>query len=388
MKIAIFLGEFSTSARRLDFHFNNIWDSSRGATGSELALVMVASILAKRGNQVHLFTCMAEPHNVTNMWEGVHIYNIENRFTIIDDSFDTLISLNEPNVFFGLCKKPYRICWQFLNDFNYCYEGFDDEVNKWLGVCQQHVGYLLKQLPLETHHKWSVLGLGCSPEWYKDERVPGRVIWCSSADRGLHNLLMIWPKIKTAVPNASLKIFYHFGYGNIENIEPNQTMTDEQCLQNGSKINYSIPIIEIGHRVRWLKYAIEKLKPFGVEHIGSVSVNQMKKEFNEASCFGFSADTVAFAEGFSCSTLQSLASFTVPIITDVDCLGEVYNESGALIVKSPVKDNLDEYTNLVIKSLTDKRFADSIIDKCRIFAMQNTWDQIIDQLEDIIKNGK
>ena len=49
--------------------------------------------------------------------------------------------------------------------------------------------------------------------------MPGRVIWCSSADRGLHWLLSQWPKIKEAVPYASLKVFYHFNYGDLDKIE-------------------------------------------------------------------------------------------------------------------------------------------------------------------------
>ena len=250
-----------------------------------------------------------------------------------------------------------------------------------------HTDHLIKLMP-HTKDKWGTIGLGVSSEWYKDERVEGRIVWCSSADRGLHNLLQIWPKIKQAVPYASLRIFYHFNYGNIENVEPDNIMTDEQCLQQGSKINYSIPIVEMGQRVRWMKNAIEKLKSFGVEHVGSVSRKQMIKEWNEAFVLGYSCDTVAFAEGFSVTIAEAHASFTVPVITDVDCLGEVYQNSGAIIVKSPLKNNLDEYTDLVIKSLTDKRFADSVIDKCRVWAFMHSWEQIVDQVEEIIKKGK
>src|SRR5579859_3947011 len=127
MKIGVLFGEFSVGSRALDFHYNNIWDSSRGLTGSDLSTVMLSSILAKRKHDVHLFTCMAEKHNVPKIWEDVNLYNLEDRFKIIDDSFDVLISINEPKVFFGLTKKPLRILWQFLNDFNYCLEGFEEE---------------------------------------------------------------------------------------------------------------------------------------------------------------------------------------------------------------------------------------------------------------------
>ncbi len=374
MKIAVILGPFSVGPRPLDFHFNNIWESPRGLTGTDLATVMICQELAERNNDIHLFTLHSEPNNKPDIWGRVKIYNLDEAPTKIDDSFDAIISINEPNMFIGLPSKPIRICWQFLNDFDYCIPGVDSVVDKWLGVCQQHVDHL-KGLNKTDPNKWGVLGLGCYPEWYKDERIPGRVVWCSSADRGLHWLLQIWPQIKAAVPYATLKIFYHFGFGQIEQVEPNDKTIKPH-------------IVEMGQRIRYMKHAIEKLKPLGVEHIGGVNRITINKEFNEASVLGYTCDTVCFSEGFSVTTLEAHASFTVPLITDKDCFGTVYKNSGALMVKGSIKDNLQEYTDLMIKSLTDQQFANRVIDKCRVFAMQNTWVQIAEKMENVIKQGK
>ena len=386
MKIAIFLGPYSTSPRPLDFHYNNIWENPRGLTGSDLALVMIGTCLQKRGHEIHLFTIHAEPHNKPSAWENIKIYNYDERFSIINDSFDAIISLNEPNVFIGLTEKPFRICWQFLNDFPYCEPGYDNYVDKWLAVCQQHMDHLKSLIP--PSNKWEVLGLGCEPAWYQDKRVDGRMVWCSSADRGLHWLLQEYPKIKAAVPNATLKIFYHMDFSHIENIEPQQAESDETMRSRGYAINHTVPMVEMGQRIRYIKNAIKKLKHLGVEHIGPVSRDQMRKEFSEASVFPFSCDTVTMCEGFSVSTLESHASFTVPVITSQDCLGSIYKDSGAIVIPAPIKEHLSEYTDAVIRALTDKRFADGIIDNCRVFAMQNTWDIVSEKMESIIKKGK
>lgn len=370
MKIAIILGAYSIGTRPLDFHFDNIWISTRGLTGTDLCFVKTAQELHKLGHEVHLFTVHAEPHNKPNMWEGVKLYNFDERLTKVDDSFDCLISINEPDVFRGMPEKPVKIVWQMLNDFPFCQPGFDDYVDQWFGVCEEHTEYLKKIAP--RPEKWDTLHLGCSPEWYTDQRVPGRVIWCSSADRGLHWLLSQWSQIKSAVPYASLRIFYHFNYGNIDKIEPNST-TDHPH------------IIEMGQRIRYMKYALEKLKSLDVEHVGSVSRIQMQKEFNEASVFGFSCDTVAFSEGFSVATLEAHASFTVPVITSKDCLGSIYKDSGAIVIPTPVKNYLSEYTAAIIKSLKDKEFADNIIEKCKKFAANYTWENRAKKLENIIK---
>lgn len=373
MKIAVILGAYSIGTRPLDFWFNNIWDSTRGLTGTDLCFVKTAQILAQKGHEVHLFTVHAQPDHKPSYWENVRIHNISDMYHIIDDSFHGMISINEPDVFRGLSDRPVRIVWQMLNDFPFCQPGFDDYVDHWFGVCDQHTEYLKAQAPKPD--KWNTIPLGCCPEQYEDKRVPGRVIWCSSADRGLHLLLSQWPYIKSAVPHASLKIFYHFNYGDLDKIEPSDTKAHPH-------------VVEMGQRIRYMKYAIEKLKSFGVEHIGSISREQMKKEFSEASVFGFSCDTVAFSEGFSVSTLEAHASYTVPIITSQDCLGSIYQNSGAIVIPSPVKDNLADFTKSVIRGLTDTELANGVIEKCRQFAENHTWESSISKLEEIILRGK
>lgn len=373
MKIAVILGPFSIGPRPLDFWYNNIWDSSRGLTGTDLTTVMLSRELVLLGHDVSLFTVHAQENHKPQTWEGVKLFNL-NECAVLNDSFDAFISINEPDVFRGLPSKPLKICWQFLNDFRYCQPGFDSYVDRWFGVCQQHVDYLKPTIP--DIRKWGILGLGCTPEWYTDQRVPGRVIWCSSADRGLHWLLQEWPKIKRAVPYASLRIFYHFSFGNIENIEPDQSPAHAEFLK------------EMGQRVRYMKNSIERMKHLDVEHVGSVSRERMKKEFNEACVLGFPCDTVCFSEGFSVTTMEAHASFTVPIITDKDCLGSVYQDSGAIIIPSPIRDNISQFSDQVIRALVDQKFSNRIIDKCRVFAMQNSWSEIAQKMQNIIKEGK
>jgi glycosyltransferase involved in cell wall biosynthesis len=373
MKIAVFLGSYSIGNRPLDFWYNNIWISSRGLTGTDLSTVMISKELVKLGHNVSLFTIHAEPHNKPDTWEGVKLYNFIERHTIVDDSFDAIISINEPDAFRGVNTKGVRICWQFLNDFSYCQLDYENFVDIFLSPCDMHMKKL--QTLSQNKNKWSVVPLGCEPSWYQDKRIPGRVIWTSSCDRGLHWLLSQWSKIKLSVPNASLKIFYHFDYGNILNIEPQDK-------------NNHPHVVEMGQRLRYIKESIKKLKHLDVEQIGSVSRDVMAKEISEASVFAFSADTVAFTEGFSVSAMENHAGYTVPIMTDIDCLGSIYGNSGAIIIKSPIRDNLVDFTNAVIKGLTDQNFANNIIKKCVEFSSNYTWSKIALKIEHIINTNK
>jgi len=374
MKIAVILSHLSVGQRPLDFWYDNIYKSSRGLTGTDYSAVQISKELVERGHDVHLFTVHAQPNNKPDEWMGVKLYNCDDRFAGINDSFDVILSINDPNVFFNLTEKPLRICWEFLNDFPFARPGFDDKVDMWLAVCEQHRDYLFTQMPEEKYtkqEKWQILNLGCDPDWYEDRRVKGRIIWASSPDRGLHNLLEIFPSIKEAVPEAHLKVFYHFDYDHIKDIDPYGP-------------NNHPHVAEMANRIKYCRYALEKLKPLGVEHVGSVSQYQMRQEFSEASVLAFPTDTIAFSEGFSVTTLQAHAGYCVPVITNQDCLGSIYKNSGAVIIDAPVRKNLKQYTNAVIRALTDQEFADNTIQKCRKFAIKHSWKKIAEQMEEII----
>lgn len=367
MKVAILLGHWSLQASPLDFWYSNIWTSARGLTGTELLLAQLAVYLKNMGHDISIFALHAQPEHKPDSWEGCKLYNIDERFSKTDDSFDAFISINEPDVFRGMSTKPLRFCWNMLNDFTYCQPGFDDFVDVWAGVCEMHTNHLKSQS--NNKNKWVTIPLGCDNDLYKDERIPGRIIWSSSPDRGLHLLLSAYPDIKKSVPEANLRIFYKFAYDHIVNNEDQHPH-----------------MVEMKNRVLYMMNAIPKLKHLGVEHIGSVSVNQMITEMNKASVSIGPLSTIAFSEGFSIATLASHAGYSVPIVGNIDCLGSIYKNSGCLMVDSPVGKNLKQFTDYVIKALTDKPFADQVISKCRDFSQKYTWKSSISQLENIIKN--
>lgn len=373
LKLAIILGDWSLSKRPLDFWFDNFFISSRGASGTDLSFGIICQELQKLGHEIYMFTCHAQPHNKPENWQGCQLYNYIERHTVIDETFDAIISINEPDALRGVCDKPLRICWQFLNDFTYCQPNYDDYIDAWLAVCDQHMEHLKKLAP--KPEKWSVLALGCDPSWYADnQKVPGRMIFCSSADRGLHLALQAFPEIKKQVPEAHLKIFYHFQEGNILNIDPN------------SKADHP-HVVELSHRLRYCRESMKRLKHLGVEHIGSVSVNEMKKQMSEAEVLLFPVDTVAFSEGFSLSILQSHAAGVIPCISSADCLGSIYKDSGCLMTEMPVAQKMNEYVGNVVKALTDKTFAEETRRKCKEFANQFLWSDIAKKMCQVISDN-
>lgn len=370
MKFGFIFGHFSVGQNPLDF--NNIWNSPRGLSGSDLGIIRTMQEFVKMGHEVYFFSCYT--NNIQpEIWDGIKLYRFEERFKYIDDTFDAAIVWSEFDSLIGCPKGPLRVCCDQLNTFTYCRHNW----NEYVDLCTSpSVGHLEHHLPeIPDPSKWHILPLGCDPELYQTDIVkqPGRVIWTSSADRGLHNLLSIWPQIKQAIPEANLKIFYKFAYGDLDKYEEG-VYYDSTSGPN---------IMEMAQRVRYMKEMVERLKPLGVEHVGSVSREIINKELNEAMVLAYPCDTIQYSEGFSVSILEGCAAQACPIITNVDALGGIY-KNVVPMVKAPVQKTLQEYTELVIRALKDESWRAEVNQKCLKFAQEHTWNHTAKTLESLI----
>jgi glycosyltransferase involved in cell wall biosynthesis len=357
MKLALILGAFSCSRRPFNMSSNNLWTSKRGITGSELSFLISAQKLAKKGHDVSLFTCH-ESNTKPELWENVKIYHYEDRF-MIDQTFDAIISWNEPDVFRGLPFNKVRICQQMFNDFVYCQSGFDDWVDIWTSPSELHRTWMLEQTPCPE--KWQVNHMGTQPEWFNpQEKIKGSVAWLSSPDRGLHLLLQNWREIKKAVPEASLKIFYHI----------NEPLEDNT---------------EISKRIKYIRDQFIELKDLDVEYIGSISRNDIAYELSRTMIVIAPLSTISRTEGFSATAMEACMAGCVPIMGDIDCLGSIYGKV-ACMIPSPVEDNMEVLNASIIHGLTNENWRKLVVSRCQEFAKTYTWDAHVERLENMITN--
>lgn len=367
MKIAFILSDF-TCPRQLDF--NNTYTNDRGLTGSDLGIIRTAEEFVIMGHDTYLFCPLTG--NQQEKWKGVKLFPIQAAHNYLDDSFDTFICWNDPNPLFDLPTKPIRLVASQLNRFGWCKDNFDDFVDIWTSPSEIHMEYQ-KSFNLTDPNKWSVVPNGCDPEVYDGiEKVPGRVIWASSADRGLHLLLQEWPEIKKAVPHATLKVFYNFDFGDINKWQKSLYIATESIH------------MEIMQRARYMIEMMARLKPLGVEHVGSVSRERINKEMGEAEVLAFPCSSTIFTEGFSVATLESCAAKSCPVISGQDALKGIYKDVVPM-VNSPAENNIKEFTALTIRALTDETYRNSINEKCSKFASNFTWPKIAKKYENLIK---
>jgi hypothetical protein len=145
-------------------------------------------------------------------------------------------------------------------------------------------------------------------------------------------------------------------------------------------------IMEQIRRAYYIKEALRRLAPHGVELVDSVSRNQIDREMAEAQVLAYSCDPVSWTEGFSVTLMEGCAAGSCPISTAVDALPEIYG-SHIPLIPLPVKDHMSEFSDYVIRGLTDETFRDGVNASARELALKYTWTSLAERLGVILSES-
>lgn len=366
MLIGFIYGAFALPDGPVDFA--NIWDDPRGLTGSELSFACFAREMAKLGHECFIYMHGSKTLN----WENVLVQPLT-KFEEEAPGLDVAYSWNEPGVLASVPSDVLRMVNLQINSFTHCPPGFGNYVDLWTSPSDSHRMHVGAMSPNPA--KWVTLPNGCDPDQYHDgPRIPGRVIWASSPDRGLDHLLEAWPAIKKAVPNASLRIFYKM-----------KKWLDHFLNHPNPALHHTYPMQV--NRAKRIKKSLDELKNSDVEVFESVSRSRMAEEMSISTVLAYPCDTVDYTEGFSVTLMEACASGTIPVTTNVDALGSIYGGSVPM-VKSPVGSHLVEFTDLVTKTLTDEGFRSRVKPRARELAERHRWDVLAKRLERLIGDAR
>ena len=365
MKIAFIYGPWSVGQR--PFNLDSLWTDPRGLTGSEVSFFSIAREMARRGHQVTIFT--RHQSRLPRDWEGCSVLDVDSLSPESTASFDAACSWNEPDMLRRVSPELVRLVNQQLNDFDYCQPGYDEFVDVYTSPSDAHREYIRSHTPIPE--KWEVLPNGCDSSQYPDvPRVRNRVIYASSPDRGLHLLLQEWPKIRRAVPDAHLRVFYNF----------------EPWYQRMSVETFSPypDVRECCHRAMYIREAMRRLADHGVEHCHSISREQMAKEMAEAWVLAYPCETIRYTEGFSVTLMEACASGVLPVTSSVDSLGGIYGKVVPM-VQAPARDNMPAFVDLVVKGLKDEKWRSKVVAKTKKFSKSFEWPLLAHRLEKILQ---
>lgn len=364
MRIATHFGRVGIGDRPFDW--DDMWTSARGLTGSDGTFIGISRSLRDRGHDVTMFVHKA-PHR---KWDGIQVCPAN----ALGDQpeFDAVVTVNDVDVLSRVHPRAVRAANQQLADYRYARPGFHKSVDVFLPISEFQWSRLKRVTKPEgclDAATYRVLPNGCEPERYapwEGTRVPGRCVHISSPDRGLWTLMLAWPEIVRRVPNAHLRIFYHSLQRWLDETESMATHEDQYQRESARRAG----IVRRG--------LAEHTN--SIEIVGSVSRQRMARELCEASAMLYPCQPVVPCETFCVSALEGCASGAIPVISEADCLKEVF-ESAAPMVPHPVDRHLSLYAELAAKALTDHDWAEGWRARGKAFAARHAWSAIGEKLE-------
>jgi glycosyltransferase involved in cell wall biosynthesis len=370
-RIAIIFDPWMLSHRGGTLDLEGYRSDPRGLTGSEMCAIRLLEEFRAMGHEVRAY------------WpkkDGTHPFEARGEWEC-----DVALSINCPDPLRDV-KAKVRAVYALLNDWTFAKVGFEQSVDLFVSPSEPHKRQCLenpnwRRVEVDWEHPegkaqwdpsnkpWAVVPLGCDPERFAGHaKVPGRVIHCSSPDRGLHLLLQEWPAIKRAVPHASLRIFYRLRDW-IESMKA-------QIQPDGSV--YPL-VLQNVQRALYIDEALRRLSDpkWSIEVCDAVSRERIEREQAEAEVLAFPCDPLnAFTEGFSVATLEGCAARACPVIFDSDALGDIYRDACLVVPRG----KMELWRAQVIAALTNEKYRNEINERAERFAKEHTWKRTAEKL--------
>lgn len=341
------------------FNPEAIESDSRGLTGSEAALIGYSTGLAKRGHTVEVFTNV--PHSAS--YDGATLRPYSEYASVKDEPRDALVAFMSAAPLAAI-NGPFRVLFEECSDFGNSPSGWESFVDSVCLLSRSHYQQMAPQTALASSF-FRICPNGVDPSEFRPlTKVPGRCLWASSHDRGLHNLLELWPEIRRRVPHATLRIAY-----------------DASGMHAFAKRNDPHPLIqELARRSTYSLEALRRLEGHGVTLLGSVSRKQIATEMGTAEALLYPCAPVRFTETFGSSVLEAMSAGCVPVITSADAFAELWCPV-APHVAAPFTENRSAYLELVVSTLTDPKFRERYRSACIGHAHRFAWGTLVERFE-------
>lgn len=346
-----------------------------GLGGSETALTQVSVRLAMAGYEVKVF-CGAEPGLYGGaLWRPVHAFDPS-------EECDLLVVSRVPHIFDKETNAKATALW--CHDHSYPEMLTDERLERIdnIVVLSEWQKERFARLYPAAKNKLRLIrnGIGLfdpddGEDRYADslaktfkERKP-RVVYSSSADRGLDVLIRLWPRIRERVPEAELHVFYGFN------------TFDAVARQNPQLLDFK----------RALLAQIEAIggEAAGIYLRGRVGQQELGREMGEARVWGY---PTAFLET-SCIGAMEARACGLPIITsDLGALHETVGEHGLLIGWTEDEDEPHNqslpygasFVDAISKMLTNEEVWGDYHNRAKTGREENDWGNRISDWEALV----
>lgn len=292
----------------------------RGVGGAEYGLMSLAETLAERGHEVIVRN---QKRTMMPKKYGNVLYTHNDD---IDSDHDVAILFRAPSELVHKTKAALKLFWSCdpytTGDYRKIWE---EDVDAAVCISPYHAGYFQTKYGIRS--RMTAIDLGVRLQDYnpidispiEDIRVPNKIIFCSVPDRGLHRLFSMWPRIKAAVPDATLEI------------------TSDYSLWTGGNPSNQ------GHRKQW--QGLEGVIFHGAVPRAKLVQLQQQSSYHVYPCI--------YDEMFCIAAAETQCAGAVPLTSQAGALKST-NQWGFVLPGDPTTNEwLVDFTEFVIFSMKD-----------------------------------
>jgi hypothetical protein len=337
------------------FPWNGETCDSRGLGGSETSAVKFGEELSRRGYTVIIFcNCVSlkDCINLEKVVNGVHYFDIKKYLDFVANFYIDICIILRYSIYLPVSYAPnvgkvYLWLQDVLPQSNILM--LENSFAGALCLSDWHKEIFSQSFPICPKEKIYVTSNAICLEKFNSETeiAKNSFIYSSFPDRGLYYLLKLFPRIKTAYPDATLNVF---------------------CNTK----------LEIFKFIREIMDEIElMLEQPGVKNHGWVSQVKLCEYWDKSDIWFYPC---IFPETSCITSLEAAASRTVAVCNDLAALGEMVGERGIIIPGNPSTfDWQEEALKKLFFVMDNREVMEKLRNQNREWAQNMTYSKVVDR---------
>lgn len=301
----------------------------KGLGGTETSILMISKSLMDLGADVKLYGFFPD-----SKYGNLKLRSINQA---LEDSHDLLVYARNLWAADDIrIRYNQAAVWVHDAGFNVVDDWKLRRIQRVMVGTQWHKDRVLEEYPYLNPNGFLITPNGIrSSTFHKNiKKIRGKFIYSAAPNRGLENIIDIWPEIKKRIPEATLHIFHGFD------------------LWESSSIN-NPPLYE---HIQHLKRKVRDFSSLGVVYRGKVGQNELAEEMLSATLWLYPTN---YCESFCISAVEAQCAGCRVVASSVAALREVISY-GSMIIGDA---NSPEYKKKYLEAVVDEHnnYKDSYI---------------------------